>query len=75
MPLLGQFTFGADASDWDVSRVRVPPAFDYRAARYLDAAADIVAEGTVPGNLGRDDAESLAATFRSDAMLIRQAVF
>lgn len=72
---LGQFIDMTSGPDGDAAFVDVPRAFVYRAARELEAAANIVEEaGTAPGELasyGAEGSDRLATTFRSDAEMLR----
>ncbi|PZS33411.1 MAG: hypothetical protein DLM61_05225 [Pseudonocardiales bacterium] len=73
LSLLGQFIYSANAADWELAQVRVPPAFVYRAARYLEGAAEVVSTATHPDGTDAALAESLAARFRRDAEMLRDA--
>jgi hypothetical protein len=51
--------------------VMLPPGLVHRAARYLDAAATMVAAGVLPEGVPPVEADQLAASFRHDATGLR----
>ncbi len=61
----------ADQQDTDAVAARFPPALLIRVARYLDATADMAAEGVLPPDLPPADGEGLVSAFRRDAATLR----
>jgi len=51
--------------------ITLPPGLVNRAARYLEAAAELVNGGVLPDGLTDSDAGQLAATFARDAAVLR----
>ena len=51
--------------------VMMPPGLVNRAARYLEAAANLVSDGVLPEDFNSTDASELAATFLQDAASLR----
>jgi len=61
----------AAVTDDGVAVVGLPPGLVHRVARYLEAAATLVAAGVLPENFDPSHADQLAATFAEDAAHLR----
>jgi hypothetical protein len=51
--------------------VMMPPGLVNRAARYLEAAANFVAQGVLPADFNTSDTDQLVATFQQDVAILR----
>jgi len=54
--------------------IMMPAGLVHRAARYLDAAADLASAGTLPDGVDPADSDELAAAFQDDAASLRNCL-